>query len=294
MNTFVLIFVFALCSLNVFGITYSKADSMKVVRLLKEGAAQPRGTNLMLYYGRRLEGVPYVAHTLEVNKTEQLVVNLRQLDCTTYVETVFALALTTRHGSIRWADFCRWLETIRYREGRVDGYTGRNHYFLWWVENNERKGLVSQPLKKFADAKCGETYPYAARQVINIDYMSAHPSLYKMLKGNTKDIAVIAGMEKESCGKVMMYIPAEKTGLSAEKLKYIKNGDILAIATKKKGLDTTHIGIAVWGKDGKLHLLNASQIHKKVILEPMTMRQYMSKHPTQLGVWVIRPSVLYD
>lgn len=278
------------CALSASGVTYTKEDSVKVVRLLRAGALQPSGSNLMLYYGRRLEGVPYVAHTLEVNSKEQLVVNLRQLDCTTFVETVFALVLTTRHGSTKWDDFCHWLETMRYKEGRADGYPSRNHYFLWWVENNERKGLVSQPLKQFATATVNEKYPYARRQVINIDYMSTHPSLYKMLKGNKKDIATIAGMEKESCGKVMMYIPADKTGLSEQQLKYIKNGDILAICTKKKGLDTSHIGIALWGEDGKLHLLNASQIHKKVVLEPMTMRQYMSKHPTQLGLWVIRPT----
>lgn len=110
-----------------------------------------------------------------------------------------------------------------------------------------------------------------------------------MLKGNKADIATIARMEKASAGKEMMYIPAAYTGLTEKQLACIRTGDILAIATKKKGLDTTHIGIAVWGKDGKLHLLNASQIHKKVILEPKTMKQYMSGHPSQLGVWVIHP-----
>ena len=42
------------------------------------------------------------------------------------------------------------------------------------------------------------------------------------------------------------------------------------------------------GKDGKLHLLNASSIHKKVVLEPMTLYQYMQKHPVQTGIRVIR------
>ena len=57
--------------------------------------------------------------------------------------------------------------------------------------------------------------------------------------------------------------------------------------TRKKGLDTSHLGFAVW-KEGRLHLLNASSIHKKVVLEPMTLRQYMQKHPSQLGVRVVR------
>ena len=113
-----------------------------------------------------------------------------------------------------------------------------------------------------------------------------------MLHGNAADIAVISGKEKASQGKSVYYVPALKTGLAKSQLgNYIHDGDILAIATKKKGLDTSHIGIASWGRDGKLHLLNASQVRKKVVLEPMTLLQYMKKHPTHLGIWVIRPSL---
>lgn len=272
---------------NAVEVTYTKADSIKVVTLLKEGARQSAGTNLMYYYGMKLPGIPYVAHTLEVNKTEKLVVNLRQMDCTTFVETVFALALTTKEGSCRWADYCRNLERIRYRKGRADGYTSRNHYFLWWAESNEKQELVTLPLQ---NGKCS----YALKQKISINYMSQHSGAYAMLKGNKADIAAIADMEKASCGKTMMYIPPRNIGLTAAQLSSIKTGDILAIATKKQGLDTSHIGIAVWGKDGRLHLLNASQIHKKVILEPMTLKEYMGKHPSQLGVWVLHPSLLND
>ena len=67
----------------------------------------------------------------------------------------------------------------------------------------------------------------------------------------------------------------------------IQNGDILVMITKKKGLDTTHIGIASWHQDG-LHMLNASSIHKKVIDEPMLLRTYMMKHPSQIGIRVCR------
>ena len=70
-------------------------------------------------------------------------------------------------------------------------------------------------------------------------------------------------------------------------LETIHDGDILAIVTRKKGLDTSHLGFAVWQK-GCLHLLNASSIHKKVVLEPMTLSEYMKKHPSQLGVRVVR------
>lgn len=275
---FFIILMTSTLGINAEGICYTREDSLKVVKMLSEGQKQKKGTNLMLYYGMRLQDVPYVASTLEVNKTEQLVVNMRQMDCTTFTETVLALALTTKQRSVRWEDYCKNLTTIRYRNGKMDGYTSRNHYFLWWMDSNKKLGIIDTP-----------AIPSAVRknQTININYMSTHSSAYKMLKGQKKDIERIAKMEQESKGRVVQYIPAAKVGLSQKTLG-IKDGDILAIATKKQGLDTSHIGIASWGKDGKLHLLNASQIHKKVVLEPMTLAQYMKKHPTQLGIWVLR------
>ena len=55
----------------------------------------------------------------------------------------------------------------------------------------------------------------------------------------------------------------------------------------KAGLDIAHLGFAVWRADG-LHLLNASQLHKKVVEEPMTLYRYMQQHPTFTGIRVVR------
>ena len=277
-------------------ITYQRQDSLKVVKLLSQGAKLKvkAKKELMTYYGNQLKGVPYVPATLEVNKKEQLVVNLRQMDCTTFVETVLALAMTTAQGSLRWEDYCKNLTKIRYENGVMKGYPSRNHYFIWWVESNSKQGIV----KTVQDTKYkvqgtrdkGQGTPLFKAQNIHIDWMTKHTDSYPMLKGNKQFIKEIAEHEKKTTGKVMMYIPRANLGLSQKKMKYVENGDILAICTKKKGLDTTHIGIAEWGSDGKLHLLNASQIHKKVVLESMTLQQYMTKHPSQLGVWVIKPT----
>ena len=261
--------------------TYTYADSVNVVKILKEGM-QTKNANLMLFYGHKFLDVPYVAHTLEVNKKEKLIVNLRQMDCTTFVETVFALYLTTKDGSTKWVDYCRNLEKIRYRNGKNEGYASRNHYFLWWTDNNAAKGLVSLPLEKATDG-------YYRKQTINLNYMSMHATAYSMLKNDAKSQKLIAEYEKASQGRIMRYIPRDYLLRAKTEMKYVENGDILAICTKKRGLDTTHIGIAEWGTDGRLHLLNASQIHKKVVLESMTLYEYMTKHPSQLGIWVIRP-----
>jgi hypothetical protein len=274
-------------------ITYTKQDSLKVVKLLSQGAKQmvKAKKELMTYYGNQLKGVPYVPATLEVNKREQLVVNMRQMDCTTFVETVLALAMTTAQGSQRWEDYCKNLTKIRYENGVMKEYPSRNHYFIWWVESNGKQGIVNkvQGDKVQGTKDKGQGTTLFKAQNIHIDWMTKHSDSYPMLKGNKQFIREIAAHEKRMDGKVMMYIPRANLGLSQKKMKWVENGDILAICTKKKGLDTTHIGIADWGSDGKLHLLNASQIHKKVVLESMSLQRYMTKHPSQLGVWVIKP-----
>ena len=234
---------------------------------------------LHLWYAQQLIGTPYVGQTLEVNKQEQLVVNLRELDCTTFVETALALALTQQQGSTRYEDYCQNLIRIRYRNGKLQGYPSRNHYFTQWIASNEQQGFVKE--RKTPQA-------ISQTQVLDLHYMSLHPQLYPMLKDDSKAQATIRKYEQEWKGKRVSYIPRTQLNQSRQSaLGFIQDGDILAIVTRKDGLDTSHIGFAFWDKDGKLHLLNASQIHKKVILEPMTLYEYMGKHPSQLGIRVV-------
>lgn len=235
----------------------------------------------MIYFARQLRGIPYVAKALEVNPSEQLVVNLRKLDCTTYVETVMALTLCAREQSIRFEDYCRWLRTIRYEQGKI-GYTRRLHYFTSWIDDNTEMGLIKEISHKGR--------PFTGRQRLNIDFMSTHSHLYPMLHGKPKAIKEIRDTEQKLTGRIVAYIPKKSIGNSTLMRQTIKDGDILAITTSKQGLDTSHIGIAVWHADG-LHLLNASQIRHKVVEEPMTLAVYMSKHPKQTGIRVIRIKV---
>jgi hypothetical protein len=268
-------------------ITFQKTDSTTVVTLLQKGARQPAGENLMLFYANQLMGKPYVGKTLEVNPKEELAVNLRELDCTTLVENVVALVLTTRQGSKRFHDFCRNLERIRYRNGKLDGYASRNHYFSEWIQSNEAQGIV-QEVKGMTQDSRGAFYPFVETQTLNCTYMSQHPDRYPMLKGDAAALKQIKANEQRVNGRTVRYVPRRFLDRSRKELVAIQDGDILAIVSKKEGLDISHVGIAVWEKDGKLHLLNASQIHKRVVLEPMTLFDYMKQHPTQLGVRVIR------
>ena len=271
-------------------VTYQPEDSVKVEALLARGAQQTDDTNLVLFYARELTGTPYVAKTLEVNDNEQLVVNLRGLDCTTYVETVLALTLTVRHGGTTFADYCRWLTKLRYTGGVMDGYASRNHYFSQWIASNVHQGLVTEVTGQASDSR-GAYFPFTERQTIVLNWMTTHVEAYPMMAGRPRVIERIRQAELAASGATVRYVPQRLLGRGMQDLGLIGDGDVLAIVTNKRGLDTSHLGFAVWGSDGKLHLLNASQIHKKVILEPMTLATYMSKHPSQQGIRVVRLSV---
>lgn len=252
-------------------------DSIRVCRLLSEDAGQ----NPVLYYARRLIDIPYVGHTLEGNEPEQLVINLHQLDCTTLVETVLALAKTRAEGGRTLKDYAANLAKLRYRDGQMDGYTSRLHYFDWWINDNIRRGNV---------AEVSDTKQCTATFRVDNHYMTRHPDAYEHLKGRPERIDSIRRLEEAGNGGSFRYLPKEKTLLGKGELGFIHDGDVIAIVTSKDGLDYAHLGFAVWGKDGKLHLLNASSIHKKVVEEPKTIHQYLKEHPSFLGIRVLRLS----
>ena len=255
--------------------TYQQADSLKICQLLRQANRETS----VLWLARQFLGVPYVAHTLEVNDDERLVVNTRQLDCTTLVETVAALKLCTQAGKHGFADYLNALRQLRYRQGRMAGYPSRLHYFTDWIRDKVAMQLVTDIQQP--------NPPFSAVQTVNVDYMSTHTSAYKALKAKAALVSEIRAAEQSLTGMKVRYIPKRSLRNSALLRKVIKDGDILAITCNKKGLDIAHLGFAVWRSNG-LHLLNASMIHKKVIEEPMTLYQYMQKHKTHTGIRVVR------
>ena len=81
----------------------------------------------MVRIGCTYLGTPYVAHTLDLEGEERLIVNRQEVDCILFVEYTLAEALG---GS-----FNENLQRIRYRNGVIDGYTSRLHYTSDWIEN---------------------------------------------------------------------------------------------------------------------------------------------------------------
>ena len=261
------------------GVSFVPEDSIEVCKLLDEARHQPRTTNFTLFFARKFLGVPYVAHTLEINDKEKLVVNTRELDCTTFVETVTALTLCAYRHLYTWRDYLNALVEMRYRNGVIDTYTSRIHYFTEWITANNQKGIVTEI--KEPDP------PFSDVQQVSVNYMSSHPENYKALQQHPEYVDEIRQMEQAVTGGCFRYIPKDMVRNTHLLRKAVCDGDIIAITCKKQGLDIAHLGFAVW-KHGGLHLLNASQIHRRVVEEPMTLYDYLQRHPSHTGIRIIR------
>jgi len=252
-------------------------DSIKVENWLKEAISLPQDSCRTLHFAKQMLGVPYVAGTLDGNEEEQLVVHVDQLDCTTFVETVLALCIADKRDARSFDGFKKALTDVRYRDGVLDGYASRLHYFSDWIRNNEQMGFVKE---------CTSETSCAQPQELWLNFMTTHVDSYQPMKKNPALVEVMAAQEKHWQGTIVSYIPKEKLNLPPEELK-IKDGDILAMVTNIKGLDIVHVGFAFW-KDNHLHLLHASSSAKKVIEDPKTQYESSGKTKAHIGLRAIR------
>lgn len=266
---------------------YSASDSITVEQLLSKAMSQPPKTCLTVFFGNKLAGHPYKSGTLEKNYVgrsgcgqEQLIVNTREFDCTTFVETVLALARTAEHGKHSFNDFCNNLQAFRYQQGTIADYTSRNHYFSTWIDNATSSSIMDEviPTDK---ALC-------RKRKLNIHYMTSHPERYHALQGewNEDYLRKIKQMEQRQNMKEVTYIPKNVLNTPRNLLSFIKDGDIVAIETSKEGLDTSHVGIAVWSSDNRLRFIHASSAYHKVVTSPVYT--YLKKQKHAIGIRILR------
>lgn len=269
------------CLLGNLTLYSAKTDSIKVERWLHEAATLPKDSCRTLYFATKMLGVSYVAGTLDQNKQEQLVIHLDKVDCTTFVEVVLALTLTDKQGKRDFSSFKEALQLLRYRAGKLEDYSSRLHYFSDWIKDNERKGIVRE---NTAESLCSSS------MILSLDFMSSHVDSYLPMKNDPLLVQKILEQENNWKKVPVKYIPKEQLKASSKQLK-IKNGDILAITTSIKGLDIVHVGFACW-QGGQLHMLHASSIAQKVILDEQTLYDYSKNKKAHTGVRAI--SFVYE
>lgn len=233
---------------------------------------QPAG-QLLIRTGEQLLGIPYEARTLDRDSTEQLIVYLNGLDCTTFVENTLAITQTARQPEPSFPAFTNALQRIRYRNGEISGYPSRLHYFSEWLHNNQQKGILTDITAEIG----GKPYPKT------LNFMSTHRKAYPALASNVVYRQIIQ-TEKQLNQHKRTYIP--KTDVRRLESQ-LRDGDIIAITTPIVGLDVVHVGFAV-RRNGRVHLLHASTDEKKVVVSQQPLAEYLLTHKNQSGIMVAR------
>ena len=228
----------------------------------------------------------YVSRTLEPNPlpadlekfVEPLVINLDSVDCTTFVEYVSAAVLgrttiTYEGDSI----LRRFVQALRYRDGKRGNYASRNHYFTDWILNGEEQGLMTEVTPSLTGA---------VQQKKAINYMSANKRYYPQLRESTKMMMDVREIENYLSMRFTYYVPSTQISQCYDQLRH---GDIVAFVSNTLGLDIQHVGF-VWKPVGTKmpRLLHASAVKGKVVVSDLSLQDYVVGANNCRGIRIVR------
>lgn len=256
----------------------SPADAARCEAIVATASAhnwsqQPIG-QVAAKVGEQFLGLPYKAKTLEREGPEALVVDLGGFDCTTFVESSLALARTIKSGKPSSAGFESELQHLRYRDGRIDGYPSRLHYFSDWLYDAGRRGLVQDLTGSLGGVTSDK----------RIDFMSRHTGAYPQL-AFAPYVQAMATIERAISARPAHYLPG--ASLPAAEVR-LQPGDIIAFTTDVPGLDVSHVGLAVRGPAGRIHLMHAPTIGKVVEITTKPLTELVGTS-SKTGIMVARP-----
>lgn len=233
--------------------------------------------------GLHFVGTPYEPQTLEVPGPERVVVNLRALDCVTFVESVLALTTLVRtHDATLLTNraqaeltFEQQLAGLRYRDGEPQGYASRLHYFSEWLSRNTERGHLRLVTRELGGVEDPEP----------IYFMSSHPDAYRQL-ADAESLAAIRDVERSlNTTAARHWIPE---GAIAEVSNGIETGDVIAATSTVPGLDVAHTGLAI-RIEGRLHLLHAPLVGDSVEVSQAPLAERIQRIAGQDGIMVARP-----
>lgn len=216
---------------------------------------------------------PYKGGTLDINLNEKTVINLRELDCLTFVENVLALYMCNNDKNLNLNSFISTIKEIRYRGDTIYGYESRLHYSTDWLYSNSKKGFITDITQSIG----GQTFNK------NISFMSNNANKYPALNSE-HTIRKIKDIEANINNRQYFYIPKHKVQKIEEQ---IQNGDIIMITSSTEGLDIAHLGYAI-NIDHRIYLFHASSEYGKVIISPSPLVDYLSKVNKFTGIMVLR------
>ena len=230
-------------------------------------------SELVIKVAKHFLGTPYVSNTLEI-EPERLTVNTRETDCILFVEMCLAMSLTAKDAEPTFEKYVDNLRKLRYRDGKVDGYTSRLHYTSEWIIQGTMRGIFSEVSRECGGSPLDQKF----------FFMSTHPTAYKQLKDSPKNVEKIKAFEQNLESWDYWYIP--KADLP-KCIRNIKTGDIIGFNSATPGLDIAHVAYAYWEGD-TLTFIHASFTDKKVVINKTPLVQYTNGIKSHNGLRVIR------
>jgi hypothetical protein len=232
--------------------------------------------------GETFVGATYTPGTLEVPGPEQVVINLREFDCVTFIENMLAMTRFIRDGGTPLladrasaeARYAGYLMDIRYRGGMIGGYPSRLHYFSEWLSDNASRGRLRLLARELGGVEDAEP----------LGFMTAHPAAYRQMADPGVPEAIRAMEQRLNGGPARWYLPEDRIDAAAPG---IRDGDLIAATSTLPGLDVAHTGIALW-RHGRLHLLHAPLVGKSVEISAQPLAQRITELRTQDGIMVAR------
>lgn len=168
------------------------------------------------------------------------IIDLRRVDCVTYVEQTIALAI-----SRSLIEATETLQGIRYRDGLVD-FATRNHFMISdWVKNNDFCKDITKDL--------GVPTESVTRTISKKDFFQ-----------RVNAIGITNVQQDETI--TVDYVPVNMTEIAEEKLP---NVALLVFIGNVDWLFSLHCGLYVRDSDGEGKLYHASSRVKRVVAMPL-------------------------
>ena len=234
---------------------------------LAELASNARIASIATYF----LATPYKGGTLDGCGAEKLTVTLASFDCVTFVESVLALSLLPEYNAHSKDLFLQKLKQIRYRDSNV-AYCSRLHYSTDWLHEMQNLNILTDISQQIG----------GKQHTKKINFITANHTKYPQLVSNQNYTAIMQKIEAQLNARVYYYIPKNEVAD-----KQLKSGDIILITTTIKGLDISHMGIAV-EQQGKVSLIHASSDAAKVVLSDSSLFNYLANNRLQSGIMVGR------
>ncbi len=235
-------------------IVLGKWNEEDIDALLKESWSMDNIDERIDFLSASFVDTAYKASTLigNINEPEVFVINLKAVDCFTYIEYIEAMC-----KSRSFAGFRENLRNVRYHSGLVS-FESRNHFFSEWKDFNA--DLVEDVTSDISEGKIS--------------------TALKRLNAKEDGTLYLPGIPVVD--RTITYISSDDI---QEIMGRLHTGDYVGVYSEKEGLDVSHVGIAIIKKDG-LYLRHASSANQYKRVIDQDFKNYMTDKP---GIIVLRP-----